>query len=152
MTTAPPNIVYGRVPGGGFVFVPEPMAKELAQVQEALSSAKTWGELRDVLPVPRLAEIYELMEFDTPPAPDDAFDAGEIPAYGDGDWPEWPARHQLEWLPDDALALGSRDVSVLNGDFIEFAPEREQELVEILSAHGHAIRRDDELVAAASGM
>lgn len=60
------------------------------------------------------------------PAPDDPFDAGEIPAYGDGDWPEWPALYELEWLPDDALALGSRDVSVLNSEFVEFAPEREQ--------------------------
>lgn len=152
MTTTPQNVVYGRVPNGGLLFVPEPMAKELAQVQAALSSANTWGELRELLPAARLAEVYDLVEFDTPPAPDDPFDAGEIPAYGDGDWPEWPASYQLEWLPDDALALGSRDVSVLNGDFVEFAPEREQEIVEVLSAHGHAVRRDDELVAAASGM
>lgn len=152
MTPVHPNVVYGRVPDGGLVFVPEPMAKELAQVQEALSLAKTWGELRELLPAARLSEVFDLVEFDTPPAPSDPFDAGEIPAYCDGDWPEWPARYQLEWLPDDALALGSRDVSVLNGDFIEFAPEREEELIEVLGAHGHSIRRDDELVAAASGM
>jgi len=152
MTTAPPNLVYGYVPVGGLVFLPEPMANELAQIQAALSSAKTWGELRELLPAARLTEVFDLVEFDTPPAPDDPFDAGDIPAYCDGDWPEWPARYQLDWLPDDALALGSREASVLSGDFIEFAPEREQELVEVLNAHGHAVRRDDELVTAASGM
>lgn len=146
MTTAPPNVVYGNLPDQGLIFLPEPMAKDLARVQAALSSAKTWGELSELLPAARLAEAYDLVELDAPPPPNTPFGLDT-----EGDWPEWPAQHQLEWLPDDALALGSREFSKMNGELIGFAPEQEQELVKVLSAHGHAVRRDDELVAAASG-
>lgn len=86
------------------------------------------------------------------PFPDDAFCASSIGCYMDGDWPGWPKREMVFWVP---RAIQDRYATYLqslqNGEFLEFSVEDEPALVEAFARHSCPCTRDDELVQKASG-
>jgi hypothetical protein len=86
------------------------------------------------------------------PEPDDPFEAGDIGAICDGDWPGWTEQEMLAWVPKAIQKqYGHRNFSFVSGDCLVFRPEDEEELVAAFVAHGYACVRDDALVHRASG-
>lgn len=148
------TIVYGSTgPDGRLVFIPRGLALELRDTLKIAQDATTWGELRAGLPGHRIEALTELAteNSDERPADTTTFVLGDVGAYADGDWPEWPAQLQLEWMPEDVHALGTIQSSVFNGDFLEFQADREMEVVDALTAHGYTVLRNQALVDSASG-
>src|SRR5687767_2273881 len=106
------TVVYGIAPTGDYlVFIPEDVAVELRVAHDVARSARTWGELRAGLPGHSVEQVLawfvEDPEADEGPADDEPFDLNEFGPYHDGDWPDWAAQLQLEWLPPDVQALGN---------------------------------------------
>ena len=153
------EIVFGEIEMGYayLVFVPAALATELRETRRALAEAETWGDLRQRLPahrfeeaVAQVAESVDGEEHDVP-ADNEPFSTDQLAAFGDGDWPTWPAQHQLEWMPDDVQALAEPAENRFNGEWLEFPPAREAEVVAALRRHGYEVREDHDLVRAASG-
>ena len=86
-----------------------------------------------------------------PPPNDAPFEAGQIDGVDDADWPAWPPRDALEWVPDSVVALGREVQTRLNGEYLEVAPSRVADLTAALEAAGYSVTRDDALVDAACG-
>lgn len=148
------SIVYGPAAGDSYlVFIPEGLARELETIYAALATARTWGDLRAALPPYVFGEAVEQVAEDEQEAPaDDApFSQDELTALQEGDWPTWPAQHQLEWMPRDIQDLTELVGNRVSGDWLEFPLEREGEIVAALKRHGYVLRRDPKLVDAASG-
>jgi hypothetical protein len=98
------------------------------------------------------AEYLALSTDELRPELDDPFQAGDIGAICDGDWPGWTAQEMLAWVPKAIQEqYGRRGFSFVSGDCLVFRPEDEDELVAAFLAHGHACVRDDTLVRRASG-
>jgi hypothetical protein len=138
------------------VFIPECEAVDLAQLRCALyrEQAATWGEFKERIPPRRWQEAVAayLAGEESVPAADDPFDPNQVPGYGDGDWPEWPAQRMLEWMPEDIRQrFGEIATSVFNSDFLEIDPRSESEVVAALKGAGYTCIRDDHLVELASG-
>ena len=148
------ELVYG-IPYNGadvLVVIPERRAVDLTDLRSALEGATTWDEFMRQAPPHRVQEVLALFDEDeSAPRGDDAFHRDDLPGYSDGDWPEWPAQCMLDWLPADARCLGAVDESVINGSYLRIPLGAENELVAALNGLGFPCRRDDGLVARASG-
>ena len=167
------RLVYGDVQDS-LVFIDEEEARDLVQLHRALGRARTWGEFKAQAPshwyedaVERLKEQfldelqYEDDESDSTeeptfeePAPEQAFDAEEIPGHVDGEWPGFPHVSMGSWVPDEVQdRFGSMTHSWgLDATYwIVLAPEHEEEIVSVMREHGYDCVRDDDLVWEASG-
>ncbi len=70
----------------------------------------------------------------------------------DGDWPGWPSQMMLKWMPSEIIEeCGKVDSSRLNGGFLELRQDRMETVALRLRDRGFECRRNDELVALASG-
>lgn len=152
------RIVCGIVPDGYAVVVPRVKAAELALLNNAIWSARTWGQLRRMCPPARLDELVAL-------AAQAAEWSGEelrtsewshfepdLPGVSSGDWPEWPAQDMIFWLPREIQdRFGRREVTMFNGPFLTLDPERVDELMAALRELGYEVERDDDLVLWACG-
>lgn len=86
------------------------------------------------------------------PDPGSDFFAERIPGYEDGDWPSWPARAMLHWVPKYIQErFGSTEPSAISGDSLLLATEKEDEIVSAMEVHGYACLRDHALVEKANG-
>jgi hypothetical protein len=139
------NLYYGLGPNG-LVFVDEAEALEL----NAFGSAKTWGELR--AEAPRLHELaLELLRDDEQEAPGsdgDPFDPTRIPAFSDGDFPDFPEQLMLTLIPHSVQQRFGRVVdTVHNGQMLVIDPAREDEVVAALHQEGFNCLKRQDLVA-----
>ena len=149
-----PRLVYSRLNDDELVLIPEDQALELAEVQEAIRRAATWGELKSLLPRRRWLQIVQGYDEADEPLPADAesFDVDKLPGYADGDWPEWPAQEMLRWMPKEIQErFGDVGASMVSGDSLLIDPASEIDVVAALEKAGYICRRDDKLVALASG-
>jgi len=97
-------------------------------------------------------EYLALSPDDRQPEPGDPFQAGDIGAISDGDWPGWTAQEMLAWVPNDIQKqYGSRGTSMITGECLMFRPEDERVLVTAFAAHGYRCVRNNALVRSASG-
>ena len=120
-----PRLVYSRLNDDELVLIPEDQALELAEVQEAIRRAATWGELKSLLPRRRWLQIVQGYDEADEPLPADAesFDADKLPGYADGDWPEWPAQEMLRWMPKEIQErFGDVGTSMVSGDSLLIDP------------------------------
>ena len=86
------------------------------------------------------------------PSKDAVFDSEQIDAaYYDGDWPGWPQQEMLDWMPTRVRTLGTVEQSMLNGPGLSIPQQRLHQVIEGLAMAGFNVRRDDNLVSAASG-
>ena len=148
------RLVYGELTDDQLVFIPESEAIELAQLQTAIQSSRTWGEFKAQIPPPRwLQAISNYVDNDEPlPADDHPFDTNELPGYGDGDWPQWPAQRMLEWMPEVIRTrFGDVGTSMVSGDMLSIDPASESGIIAALKDAGYTCIRDDHLVSTASG-
>ena len=152
------RVVYGPSEQSGpedLVFVPEDLAEDLARLWEALNSSATWGDLRARIGDDRSREIDALLHDAelARPADEDPFDVTLVPSLGDGDFPEWPVAHQEAWMPAPVVErFGRREPTALQGDVTTFSADAEHDIVAALQEAGFTVRRDDDLVARASGL
>jgi hypothetical protein len=144
------ELVYGEC-SEGLIFVDRDLAQELAALRRGFA---TWGEARGALSPRRWAEIVEVFAGadEREPADEDTYDLERVPGFADGDWPEWPARLMLKWMPKDVVEkFGRVDDSVLNGQFFSIDPKNEADVVFALEAEGWSCVKDELLTLAASG-
>ena len=86
------------------------------------------------------------------PSKDAVFDSEQIDAaYYDGDWPGWLQQEMLDWMPTRVRTLGTVEQSMLNGPGLSIPQQRLHQVIEGLAMAGFNVRRDDNLVSAASG-
>jgi hypothetical protein len=68
------------------------------------------------------------------------FDAGQIPGFGDGDWPRWQQQALDDVLPRDLLSqFATKKHSVHNGPFWFIPHESAPELTEALRRRGYRV-------------
>lgn len=161
------TIIYGIAPLG-LLFIPESRAKELAESNQALLSAKTWGEFKQRVsedlyafylvnssfyqgsanPFPHEIEDYDLPG-ETPFTPNDVVLVDELPAH--------PEIEMSAWMPVEILQKFSRkipyygkDMNVPDGDVLVLDEEKIGEIAAALEELGFTCRRDDKLLIAAT--
>ena len=139
------------------VILEEAKARELEQVWRALDTARTWADVKEIMPEAYFRNLWETLEDraeegDSLPELSDAFDPVAVPGFADGDWPDWPAASMLDWMPATIRQrYGQRAETALNGDFLEIAPEHIVPVMQELSELGYTCVRDDELIARVCG-
>lgn len=140
--TAPTTLVYGTGMTGELVLLPRARAEALAELYAALNGATTWGELRERLPAATYAEIVPRLDRYEARRPltlvaDALFEAGMIPGFEDGDWPDFPAQAMLTRLPADLQGrYGTVAETTRNGPYLALAPGITEVLVAALTARG----------------
>jgi hypothetical protein len=132
-----------------FIVLPRAKAEELETLERAIS-VKTWGELRTDFPHLFQAVCeYARYEADDPPSDDSPFDAYDIPAHADGDWPESWQSVQLSTLPPGLPAKCGGDVyaTVLNGMFVQFPASAADCVLAALKNLGYQCVEEQELLS-----
>jgi len=161
------NITYGITPMG-LLFIPESRAKALAEGNQALLSAKTWGEFKKRVssdlyayylansayyqgpanPSPQEIEDYDLPG-ETPFTPNDVVMVDELPAHPEIEMSEWmPAEIQQKY--GRKMPYYGMDLNVPGGDMLVLDGEKIDEIATALEKLGYICRRDDELLIAAT--
>jgi hypothetical protein len=128
-------------------------AHRLAELNDALELSSTWGEFLARVSDDRETTSYLREQYDGDlPAAQEPFDADEVPGFAEGDWPTWPKQGMLEWLPSPVQELGTVKDMLLTGSFLHFDEDRQDEVIEALTAEGIECREDTEdLVVRACG-
>ncbi len=165
------NIVYG-VTGMGLIFIPEQRAQELAHVFVALTTAKTWGEFRKMLPSETYEKYLQLSEHYQGPKVVEGKDlssfyiADDIPfklydVFSETSQESQPGNPEIEmshWVPGDIQEKYGRltqyyaeDGNVPSGKILELDEKKMNEIIHALEIKGFRCRRDDALIEAAYG-
>ena len=159
------TIIYG-ITGLGLLFVPESRAKDLAESNKALLTAKTWGEFK-ALVSREMYEFYlvnsafyegpdepedgDFAPYDIPPetpfTPNDVVTYDALPAY--------PEIEMLEWMPEEIQAkfgkkasYSAMDMNVPEGDILVLKEKQMDEIVAALEKLRYECRRDDDMLMA----
>lgn len=161
------NIIYGITPLG-LLFIPESRAKALAEGNQALLSAKTWGEFKKRVsadlyayylansayyqgpanPSPQEVEDYDLPG-ETPFTPNDVVMVDELLAHPEIEMSEWmPAEIQQKY--GRRMPYYAMDMNVPGGDMLVLDEAKIDEIAAALENLGYICRRDDELLIAAT--
>ena len=147
MTT---TLFYREAWNESLVFAPPEEALRIHQIRQALETAKTWGEFRDLMPERDYEELRERMsgnldEEESFPSDDTAFEAEQVLGFSDGDYPDWLQAEADRFVPEDVLdRFGAMETTVFNGHFWRIAPTYESAIVEMLATHRiTAIKRED---------
>lgn len=147
----PNEVVWGCPDGDEPVFILRRRAEDLATLWSALSSARTWGDLRRSLPPRLFRETVDACWGD-----DDELDDDEIFSYdsvgviADGDFPGIPTQEVLAWMPADIREqYGDVGMSMVSGPLLSFRSDDAAAIAAALEEQGFATTRDDDLVASA---
>ncbi|NLI08744.1 MAG: hypothetical protein GX457_16895 [Thermotogaceae bacterium] len=159
------KIIYG-ITNLGLLFVPESRAKELADSNKALVTAKTWGEFKALVS----QEMYEFYlvnsaHYEGPDEPEDGvytpydippetpFTPNDVMTYDV--LPAIPEIEMSEWMPEEIQAKFGRktrytamDMNVPEGDILVFTEKQMDKIVTELEKLGYECRRDDDLLTA----
>lgn len=159
------TIIYG-ITGFGLLFVPERRAKELADGNRALLTAKTWGEFKALVSkelyefyLPKSSYYegpYEPEDGDYTPydiAPETPFTPNDVLTYEE--LPANPEIEMTEWMPGEIqeqfgqkMRYAAMDMNVPDGEILVLEEEQMDEIVTELEKHGYACKRDDDLLMA----
>ncbi len=145
-----PTLYYRVSPEvNGIVFAEPIDAEYISDIRNALKKAKTWGEFRVALDDPDEYEEILTISFDDwdepRPKDSDPFEAGYVPGYCDGDYPERLQEVTACCLPVDILEkYASLQRTTLNGDYYHIDEEHEEAICRDLRAIGfEVIKRED---------
>ncbi len=98
------------------------------------------------------AEFMKMSIGDRLPEDSDAFSQDHVPWTYDGDWPDWPAKKMLNWVPESIQEqYGTIESSMLNGEFLTFACSDARKIAAAFRRAGYRCVRNDKLVERASG-
>jgi hypothetical protein len=149
------DLIYGIVKGSPdfLLFIPRKEATDLADIWEALITAKTWGGFRAKMP-PEDYEEYMVDSFDDceRPRPDDdtPFERVDEGWLGTDvvEWPIDPMNWMDTYVPAAVMAL---EVHGGDGDRRKIYATHEVEALTILRREGYEVERDDDLVMSSCG-
>ena len=161
------NIIYG-ITNLGLLFLPAAMATELAAANQALLTAKTWGEFKTLVSKsiyefyltrseffegPKEPDDGDFSQYDLPPetpfTPNDVFYEDERPAYPEMEMAEWmPLEIQGEF--GRKMQYSAMDANAPAGEILILDEERMPVIVAALEHAGFTCFRDDELLMAAA--
>ena len=159
------TIIYG-ITNLGLLFVPEIRAKELAESNKALLTAKTWGEFKSLVSTelyvfyltkssyyegPYEPEDGDYTPYNIPPetpfTPNDVLTYEELPAN--------PEIEMTEWMPEEIQQKFGRkmryyamDMNVPRGEILVLEEKQMDEIVAELEKLGYICQRDDDLLMA----
>lgn len=135
------------------VVMPLSEARRLAALNRALEDSSTWRELQaaiaeDPVTIDYLKDAYD---GELPDAADPV-DPEELPGFADGDWPLWPKRAMLDWLPASVVELGTVRSTLMNDPYLELDASRFDDVVAALAAENIECYQDRaDLVTTACG-
>jgi hypothetical protein len=159
------TIIYG-ITNLGLLFVPENKAKELAESNKALLTARTWGEFKSLVS----REMYEFylvnsVYYEGPNEPEDGdyalydiapetlFTPNDVVTYDA--LPAFPEMEMSEWMPEKIqdkfgrkMGYTAMDMNVPEGDILVLDEKQMDEIVAKLEKLGFECRRDDDLLMA----
>ena len=159
------TIVYG-ITNLGLLFVPESRARELAESNNALLTAKTWGEFKSLVS----REMYEFYlvnsayyegssepeDGDFTPfdiAPETPFTPIDVVTYDA--LPAHPEIEMSDWMPEEIQAKFGRkmsysamDMNVPEGEILVLEEKQMDKIVAELEKLGYECQRDDDLLIA----
>ncbi len=159
------SIIYG-ITNLGLLFVPESRAKELAESNKALLTAKTWGEFK-ALVSQEMYEFYlvnsayyedpgdpkdgDYTPYDISPAtpftPNDVLSYDALPAYLEIEMSQWmPEEIQCKFGRKTRYSV--MDMNAPNGDILALDEKQMDKIVAELEKLGYTCRRDDDLLMA----
>lgn len=125
----------------GAVFATEGRAKFIAQIHEALSSART-------MPSQEYRDIRREFDDQGEPRPrlDEAFSAESVNGFSDGDYPPW-LQAEMGWtIPHDILErFGTRQSTFLNGDYWHIPEDQMEPMANALRERGFEVVSADGL-------
>jgi len=159
------TLVYG-ITNLGLLFEPESRAKELADGNRALLTAKTWGEFKSLVSKeiyefylvnssyyegPDEAEDGDYTPYDIPPetpfTPNDVVTYDAVPGY--------PEIEMSEWMPEEIqekfgtkMRYAAMDMNVPDGDILVLKEKQMDKIVTELEKLGYTCKRDDDLLMA----
>ncbi len=159
-------VVYGDSVFG-LMFMLESRAKELAESNKAVLTAKTWGEFKASVSEemykfylansshykgPNPLEDEDYIEFDIPAdipfTPNDVVYSDVRPAYPEIEMSSWiPVEIQNKY--GRKLQYYAMDGNVPAGDILELDEEKVDNIVAELESFGYTCRRDEKLIYAA---
>jgi hypothetical protein len=121
------RLLYNISPAnGGLVFAEAERARFISRIHEAISGSSTWEELRRAMPRSEYSRlIRECFDENGEPRPrgSDEFDEGQIPAYCDGDYPDWLQQEMDAVLPEEILEeFAEGEDTMLNGPYYHIDP------------------------------
>src|SRR5687768_13245151 len=99
-------LLYCIHPNGGLVFADATRARRIARIHKAIKKSSTWGQFRRGMPRDEYSRLVrELFDDNEEPRPrtTDEFNGEHIPAYSDGDYPDWLQQEMHTVLPQDIL-------------------------------------------------
>jgi hypothetical protein len=169
-------IVYGNCHFGHLVFVPEAFALEWVWIDDVLSHARTWGEIRRTLPDLYAAALYAweryrddpTQDFEEegyedeeeedeeqdeaypyPPSDDAPFHIADVPPDDGADWIAPYCHDRMAWVPSEVFdRFGRVTISRANDwDFRRLVGNPE-EIAAALREHGLTVREDRDLILA----
>lgn len=138
------DLIYGDN-GGAMLFFPRTRAEAFAAFCKARNQAKTWGEFRRLAPPALLDEVPDYDEDDEPHDDNAPFNRDDTLSI----WWPFPESDQVEFLPQDVVALGSFS-DTGEGDRVDFTTAQEDEIIKKLREHGYTLERNDNLVSSAT--
>jgi len=139
------KLLYRTVPhNGGLVFAPEPLARAVAAIHEAIRSSRSWRVFRASLHDRDELERILVAAFDEQgeerPADSDRFDGEMIPGFTEGDYPRWLQGSMDKHLPNAVLdEFATREVTAVNGSFYFIAEDRADEMCAALRSFGFEV-------------
>jgi hypothetical protein len=143
------RLLYRLVPHNrGAVFATEDRARLIAQIHEALSSARTWGEFRRLMPNQEYRNIRREFDEQGEPRPrlDEAFSAEQVGGFSDGDYPPWLQTEMGGTIPRDILErFGTRQSAFLNGDYWHIPQGQMEPMADALRQRGFEVVQAQEL-------
>jgi hypothetical protein len=138
---------------GSIIFALSDDAEYSHRTHIGLQHAKTWGELRHLMPRKAYSELIErINDNEEDYAPEDRtsraasapFEPEQIPGYEDGDWPEWLATRMDLIIPLDVLRKFGEPTATGNGDYWHIDDADEAAVITVLRERGLSpIKRDD---------
>ena len=159
------KIIYG-ITNLGLLFVPESRAKELAESNKALLTAKTWGEFK-ALVSKEMYEFYlvnssyykgpnEPEDSDYSPydiAPETPFTPNDVLTYEE--LPANPEIEMTEWMPEEIqekfgrkMRYAAMDMNIPSGEMLALKGTQMDEIAAELEKRGYVCKRDDDLLMA----
>jgi hypothetical protein len=151
----PRQLVYGHAElHDCLAFADADTAAEEAEEIQAIASARTWGEARQL----HTRHIHNPVRGDeddepqTSPPDDTPFDINDVASVQDGDWPPMVTARAFKLLPKDLQArFSGSGETVFNGPYLEISLDREADLVAELRARQFEVTRNDELINVLDG-
>jgi hypothetical protein len=138
---------------GDLIVMPLDEARRLAVLNDALENATTWGQFLSLVARDHdtLAYIADRLGPDLPSEAED-FDPEDIPGFAESEWPLWPKRGMLEWLPESVKVLGSIKETLLSGAFLQCDAGSVEQVIAALREEGfESVPDADELLDRACG-